>query len=79
MPARGIAPGIVPPLAIRPVGAEDPCAPAGRSTFRLASATQGVALGLHPPALSAPEDEILAPYLKNRSVNIFVPAISGYL
>jgi len=32
-PARGNAPGIVPSLAIRPVGAEDPCAPSGRATF----------------------------------------------
>ena len=61
MPAWGNAPGIVPSLGIRPVGAEDPCAPTGRATFRLAPATQGVALGLHPPALSAPEDEVLAP------------------
>src|SRR4029077_17469998 len=33
IPARGNAPGIVPRLSIRPVGAEDPCAPTGRATF----------------------------------------------
>jgi hypothetical protein len=44
----------------------------------LAPATQGVALDEHPSALSAPEDEARAPYLKYRSMNIFVHAISGY-
>jgi hypothetical protein len=45
IPARGNAPGVVPRLAIRPEGAKDPCAPSGRAKFRLALATQGVALG----------------------------------
>jgi hypothetical protein len=37
-------------------------APLQGALHSFAPATQGVALGLHPPALSAPEDIVRVPY-----------------
>ena len=77
MPARGNAPGIVPSLAIRPVGAEDPCAPTGRATFRLAPATQGVPWASVRRRSQRRKMRCWLPILKNRSMNIFVPLSQG--
>jgi len=55
MPARGNAPGADARAIDRPEGAEGPCALSGRPAFDRYQ-TQGVALGWHPAALSAPQD-----------------------
>jgi hypothetical protein len=56
MPARGNTPGIVPisNLPPRKGGGGDP-APLQGASQSMGSATQGVALGWHAPAPSAPE------------------------
>lgn len=54
MPTRGSAPGIVLTHIVRPEGAENSPAPLQGAQQLIDSVTQGVALGWHAAALSAP-------------------------